>query len=233
LYFAHRTVARLLCRTYSHSHARPFSPSLAYLDLSGITQQRRAKIEGPSAALSAHPLNPPRFRRAQKLLRRYTPADLFKNPYLFALLVAIAQTQQRRLYNKNSNEDTSVSNAITPHPPSPPSPLSSATNDTASDLPGRHHMAAYLNQQHPGHVVGSIRQPVTPSTHRRATVTILAASDRPLLSFASARLLQHLIVALAKVSKLSMGCLRYPSYSAACCVVASSSPRTFCWNHGQ
>ena len=121
MYFARRTVAHLLCKTYSHCHARPISPSLAYLDLSDITQQRRVKLGDPSAALSSHPVNAPRFRRAQKLLRRFTPADLFEDPYLFALLVAIAQAQHRRLY-KNSNEDISVSNAITPPPPSPSPP---------------------------------------------------------------------------------------------------------------
>jgi len=119
MYFDRHTVAHLLCRTYSY-HARPSSPALAYIDLSEITQQRRAKLQGPSTGPSSRSLNTPSFRRAQKLLQRVTPADPFEDPYLLALLVAIVQAQhrqQRRRYTKNSNENT-------PSPPPSPPPLS-------------------------------------------------------------------------------------------------------------
>ncbi|KAK3364232.1 hypothetical protein B0T25DRAFT_598118 [Lasiosphaeria hispida] len=119
LSFAHRAVANLLCKTYSH-RAQPSYPSLAYVDLSDITLKRRIRLGDPSAVSYRRP-NPPKYRRAQKLVRRHTPTDPFEDPYIFALFVALAQ--QRRLRNKNSNEDTGISDAITPSPPSPPLPM--------------------------------------------------------------------------------------------------------------
>ena len=68
---------------------------VVYLDLSEITYHRKIKLEGPAPAPGGgrRPslYQSPSSRRVQKLLQRLTPADPCEDPYLVALLIAMAQ----------------------------------------------------------------------------------------------------------------------------------------------
>ena len=79
---------------------------LGYLDLSDITRHRRIKLSGPVLPLGVRPRTPPNlpgFRRIQKQLRRLAPENPRKDPYIAALLIALAQEQ--RLYDKSGDDD--------------------------------------------------------------------------------------------------------------------------------
>jgi hypothetical protein len=71
---------------------------VVYLDLSEITRHRKTKLEGPALAPEwgggHRHINSPGSRRVQKLLQRLTPADPCEDPYLVALLIAMAQEQR-------------------------------------------------------------------------------------------------------------------------------------------
>jgi hypothetical protein len=66
---------------------------------------RRHKLSGPVKPNT--PRNPPRGRIINKQLRRITPDDPREDPYIAALLIALAQKQRRYL-----DEDTSGSQVL-------------------------------------------------------------------------------------------------------------------------
>lgn len=100
LYFARRRVARLECKTYSLISAseediEPPPPNhIAWLDLDEIASLRRDKFFHERTGRWTRP-SPPFVNRATKLLRRASPEDPLRDPYMAAILVALAQSQRR------------------------------------------------------------------------------------------------------------------------------------------
>ncbi|KAK3377676.1 hypothetical protein B0H63DRAFT_222140 [Podospora didyma] len=112
-YFARRAVAQLPCYLFSHASQSPSQPpplaQLAYLDLSEIAHHRKTKLAGPAPPLGARcRFNTPSFRRVQKQLRLLTPEDPREDPYIAALLIALAQEQ--RLYSEGDGNDNNEKN---------------------------------------------------------------------------------------------------------------------------
>ncbi|KAK0655391.1 hypothetical protein B0T16DRAFT_10383 [Cercophora newfieldiana] len=98
-HYARRTVAQLPCCPFSRPRQSTCLPAaqLVYLDLSEITHHRTTKLKGQAPAPGgggSRRINPPGSRRAQKLLQRLSPADPCEDPYLVALLIAMAQEQR-------------------------------------------------------------------------------------------------------------------------------------------
>lgn len=73
------------------SPASPASPRLAYLDLT-TTRLRRNK---PITVRKCERHNPPAARLRRKWQRRLQPADEHEDPYIAAVLMALAQAQHR------------------------------------------------------------------------------------------------------------------------------------------
>ena len=117
-HFARRPVAQLPCLPFSRARQSPSQPpppaQLAYLDLSEIAQHRRTKLAGPAPPMGARRRpNAPGFRRVQKQLRRLAPKDRREDPYLAALLIALAQEQrlhysERRKGGEDDGNDTKL-----------------------------------------------------------------------------------------------------------------------------
>ena len=97
--FARRTVADLPC--YSFSRTPPLAP-LGYINLSDIAGHRRNKLSNQGVGCKHRPPNPPGIRVINKQLRRNTPDDPRQDPYIAALLIALAQKQRVHLGDDNS-----------------------------------------------------------------------------------------------------------------------------------
>ncbi|KAK3372066.1 hypothetical protein B0H63DRAFT_526930 [Podospora didyma] len=94
------------------SRQPPPLAQLAYLDLSEIAHHRQTKLAGPAPPLGAHyRRNMPGSRRVQKQLRLLTPRDRYEDPYIAALLIALAQEQ--RLHSKGDGNDNNEKNFST------------------------------------------------------------------------------------------------------------------------
>ncbi|GAB1316424.1 hypothetical protein MFIFM68171_06634 [Madurella fahalii] len=90
---ATRPLLLVVCRRTTMAHPPPVS-QLVYVDPSDIARHRRIKL-GPSLHGNIHrPPNVPGLSRFQKQLRRLTPHDPREDPYIAALLIALAQEQR-------------------------------------------------------------------------------------------------------------------------------------------
>lgn len=65
-------------------------PALAYLNLKTVTSRRENSIEMPVS----NRFNPPVARLRQKKLRRLQPVREVEDPYIVAVLIALAQEQR-------------------------------------------------------------------------------------------------------------------------------------------
>jgi len=72
-----------------------------------MERYRRSKLSGPPPPLGIPcRVNPPVSRRTQKQLRRITPDNCYEDPYIAALLIALAQEQ--RLCEKGSDDNNEI-----------------------------------------------------------------------------------------------------------------------------
>jgi hypothetical protein len=101
-------VASLQCSVFSYapqSFSQPAPPTqLGHLDLPDVDWQRKTKVCGH--------IPPPGFRRRdnrpierhkRKKLQRVRPRDPFEDPYIAAVLIALAQEEQRCRGKSNRN----------------------------------------------------------------------------------------------------------------------------------
>ncbi|KAK0655453.1 hypothetical protein B0T16DRAFT_12554 [Cercophora newfieldiana] len=97
--FARRTVADLPCCSFSRT---PPLAQLGYINLSDMAWHRRNKLSGLGVGCKHRRPNPPGTRVINKQLRRITPDDPREDPYIAALLIALAQKQRVHLGDDNS-----------------------------------------------------------------------------------------------------------------------------------
>ncbi|KAK1749611.1 hypothetical protein QBC47DRAFT_418833 [Echria macrotheca] len=97
--FGRRAVADLPCSSFSYTPQSPSQPTppahLVYLDLSDMERCRRSKLLGaPPPPGIPRRRNLPLTRRSEKQLRRIRPGKRYEDPYIAALLIALAQDQR-------------------------------------------------------------------------------------------------------------------------------------------
>jgi len=102
-YFARRRVARLECRAYSlitplDEDDCPPANHVAWLDVEEIALLRKRKIYHARGDIHWDQLHlyydAPFLRRAKKLLGKATPPDPLRDPFMVAMLIALAQSQR-------------------------------------------------------------------------------------------------------------------------------------------
>ncbi|RSL97464.1 hypothetical protein CDV31_013016 [Fusarium ambrosium] len=89
--------------TFSCSSSHSTAPNLAYLDLEAVGSRRDESVKTPSR----NKVNPPITSLRQKRQRRLRPPNEMEDPYIAAVLIALAQ-QRRRQRDAGAMEDVTV-----------------------------------------------------------------------------------------------------------------------------
>ncbi|KAJ6186885.1 hypothetical protein N7519_001793 [Penicillium mononematosum] len=95
-YFNHRPVVKLATDGVFSSNS--VTPSLAYITFDSIQSLRKKHVYTPPYRM----VNVPGLRLRQKKLDSLTPQNPVEDPYIAAILIALAQEQRRRLQQEGS-----------------------------------------------------------------------------------------------------------------------------------
>ena len=106
LCFSERRVANIPCLVLVTSHAPDvLAPRVAFLDFGTPGARRALRLDQQVGARRCGHYNPPCKSLARRWLRRLTPQDPLQDPYIVALLIALAQAQRAAVRGKGANLD--------------------------------------------------------------------------------------------------------------------------------